>query len=63
VTAEAQPEFLSVTTVATRLGLGKMTVYRMVESGEIPGAIRLHGRTIRIHAATFNAWIAEQVSS
>ncbi len=48
MTAEAQPEFYSVATVATRLDVCKMTVYRMVESGEIPGVMRLQGRTIRI---------------
>lgn len=57
----AKPEFYTVAELATRLAVGKMTIYRMVEGKEIPGAIRVTPRVFRVHAATFDAWLDEQV--
>ncbi len=54
-------EFYTVAELAVRLSVGRMTIYRMTEAGEIPGAIRLGARICRFHAATFDAWLAEQV--
>lgn len=50
----AQTDYLSVSEVATALGLCKMTVYRMCRSGQL-AHIRtgLHGKTYRILRASF----------
>lgn len=54
-------EFYTIAEIAARLVVGKMTVYRMAEADEIPGVVRFTPRLFRIHAATFDAWLAEQV--
>jgi excisionase family DNA binding protein len=50
----AQTDYLSVSEVATALGLCKMTVYRMCNSGQL-AHIRtgLHGKTYRILRSSF----------
>lgn len=39
-------QYLSVTDVANHINISKMTIYRLIESGEIP-ALRV-GRSVRI---------------
>jgi len=56
-----RPEFYSVPDLVTRTGLSKSTIYRMVEADQIPGTVRFSPRVLRFHAATFDAWLAEQV--
>lgn len=53
-----KPEYYTVKEAAARLRVSKMTIYRMVEWGELPGAIRI-GRTIRITAVEFDLWLRE----
>ena len=50
--------YISVKDVAARLGVSKMTIYRMVHSGEIP-SIRV-GRSFRIPKTAFQAWLEQQ---
>jgi excisionase family DNA binding protein len=53
-----KPEYYTVKEAAARLRVSKMTIYRMVDWGELPGAIRI-GRTIRITAVPFDLWLRE----
>jgi len=55
----AQPEYYTVAEIARRLRVSKMTIYRMIERGELPGTVRFGGRTCRVHATTFDLWLAE----
>ncbi|WP_299564811.1 helix-turn-helix domain-containing protein [uncultured Mycolicibacterium sp.] len=50
VVADAQPrtQFMTVAEVASLMRVSKMTVYRLVHSGELP-AVRV-GRSFRVHA-------------
>jgi len=57
---DERPEFYTAAEVAARLMVSKMTVSRLIEDGEIPGVIRVR-RSLRFHAETFDAWLAEQV--
>lgn len=52
------PEYYTVAEFASKLRVSKMTIYRMVDYGEIPGAIRI-GRTIRITKKPADAWLLE----
>lgn len=42
----AEPEFMTVAEVATRMRVSKMTVYRLLHGGELP-AVRV-GRSFRV---------------
>lgn len=44
--------------IATKLRVCRMTVYRLIESGEIRGGIRV-GRSIRVPYSAFQAYLAE----
>lgn len=52
-TTVTQTQYFTVAEVATALRLSRMTIYRMVESGQLEG-IRtgVRGKTIRIPAAS-----------
>jgi excisionase family DNA binding protein len=50
-------EWMTVDEVAGELRLSKMTIYRMLHVGELPGGNRF-GRTFRVHGPTFRAWLA-----
>lgn len=57
---ETRPaDYYSAREVASRMGVSKMTIYRMVHRGELPGAI-FFGHIIRIHKVTFDLYLAEQ---
>ncbi len=45
---QAKTQFLTVAEVAALMRVSKMTVYRLVHSGELP-AVRV-GRSFRVHA-------------
>lgn len=51
------PRFLTVAEVAELMRVSKMTVYRMVHSGEIP-AVRM-GRSFRVPEAAVEKMISE----
>ncbi|QBJ95730.1 helix-turn-helix domain-containing protein [Rhodococcus sp. ABRD24] len=58
--AEGQPglagtQFLTVAEVATLMRVSKMTVYRLVHSGELP-AVRV-GRSFRVHAKAVHDYL------
>lgn len=53
-------EYYKVAEIAQRLGVSKMTVYRMIHNGEIPGAIPFGPRIFRVHKVTFDLWLAER---
>lgn len=58
---ESKPaDYYTAREVADRMGVSKMTIYRMVHTGEIPGAIPFGRRLVRIHKVTFDLWLAEQ---
>jgi len=55
---ESQPRFVTVAEVAEELRVSNMTVYRLVQSGQIP-AVRV-GRSYRIRASDLDRYLAEQ---
>lgn len=61
-TTPQTPEYYTIAEIAARLRVSKMTVYRMANAGELPGAIRVGARTFRVHAVTFDLALAEQLS-
>ncbi len=50
-------EVLTVDDLAKLLKVNRNTVYGLVKTGDIPGAVHL-GRTIRIHGPTVLAWLS-----
>lgn len=50
-------EWLTVADIATRMRLSKMTIYRLIHSGELP-AINI-GNSFRIHAPVFEQYLAD----
>jgi excisionase family DNA binding protein len=59
----ATPEFLAPSEVARRLGLSRSTVYRRIQSGDLP-ALRLgrDGTTLRVRADELEAWLTPVAS-
>lgn len=58
---ESKPsDYYTARQVADRMGVSKMTIYRMAHLGQLPGAIPFGPRLIRIHKVTFDLWLAEQ---
>lgn len=53
--APSDTEYVTVAEIAAQMRLSKMTVYRLVHSGEIPGAIHA-GRSIRIPRTSVTEW-------
>ena len=49
------PEFLTVEQIADQLAVSRMTIYRLVERGELP-AHRI-GRSIRVREKDFDAYL------
>jgi excisionase family DNA binding protein len=49
------PKFLTIAEVATMIRVSKMTVYRLVHSGELP-AVRV-GRSFRVTEEDVNAYL------
>lgn len=45
--AAREEKFLTVAEIAERVRVCKMTVYRLIDAGDFPGAIRV-GRSIRV---------------
>ncbi|MDO4927935.1 MAG: helix-turn-helix domain-containing protein [Corynebacterium sp.] len=52
---EDKGTFLTVAEVAEIMRVSKMTVYRLVHSGELP-AVRV-GRSFRVHESTVNEYL------
>jgi excisionase family DNA binding protein len=52
---------LTLTDVATRLNISRMTAYRMVKAGKLP-AVRV-GRNLRIRPADLEAFIAGAIET
>lgn len=55
---ESQPRFVTVAEVAGLLRVSNMTVYRLVQSGQLP-AVRV-GRSYRIREADVNRYLGDQ---
>ena len=55
---ESRSGFVTVAEVAARLRVSNMTVYRLVQSGQLP-AIRV-GRSYRIRAEDVDRYLANQ---
>jgi excisionase family DNA binding protein len=56
--SDYQPIAISVREVAQRLGIGKSTAHRLIQTGEIPGF--LVGNTWRVLLRDFDAYIERQ---
>lgn len=52
-----EPEFITVASIATRLGVSKMTVYRLINNGEL-AAIKI-GRTYRVPTKAFEQFLED----
>lgn len=55
------PTFLSVADVAGVLYVSKMTVYRMIENGDLP-ALKINNRTFRVRQDDLDAYIAANMT-
>lgn len=55
---EAQGTFLTVAEVADLMRVSKMTVYRLVHSGELP-AVRV-GRSFRVHEKAVTEYLGTE---
>ena len=55
---ESQSKFVTVAELASELRVSNMTVYRLVQSGQLP-AVRV-GRSYRIRAVDVDRYLAEQ---
>jgi excisionase family DNA binding protein len=55
---ESQPRFVTVAEVARLLRVSNMTVYRLIQSGQLP-AVRV-GRSYRIREADVDRYLADQ---
>lgn len=53
------PDLVTVTETATALRVSKMTVYRMIEEGELP-SVRIGRRNIRIPFPALKAYLEER---
>lgn len=54
--AAAPPTYLTVTEVAAELRVSRMTIYRMLEAGDLPG-VRI-GRSLRVSREGLSAYLA-----
>jgi len=55
---ESRPRFVTVAEVADQLRVSNMTVYRLVQSGQLP-AVRV-GRSYRIREEDLDRYLADQ---
>ncbi len=53
--------FLRLSTVKTRTGLSRSTVYRRVAEGRFPSPVPLGGRSVGWLESEITNWIAQQV--
>lgn len=56
--SESQSKFVTVAEVASELRVSNMTVYRLIQGGQLP-AVRV-GRSYRIRSGDFDRYLAEQ---
>ena len=52
-----KPKWYTVTEIAKDLRISRMAVYRMLESGRMPGGKRLGPKLIRVKADVYHAWL------
>jgi excisionase family DNA binding protein len=48
---------ISVAEAARRLGVGRMTGYRMARDGQLPGLVKLDGRQMRVRSSVLTEWL------
>jgi excisionase family DNA binding protein len=60
--ATADDQYWTIAEVAARLRVSKMTVYRLTDTGQLPGTIRV-GRAFRIPGSALNAYLKASVIS
>ena len=51
---------LTIETVCSLTGLGRMSIYRMLKAGKFVEPVRLSIRCTRFRAAEVNAWLASR---
>ena len=56
-TANSEPKFMTVAEVATVMRVSKMTVYRLINSGELP-AVRV-GRSYRVLKQAVDSYLKD----
>jgi excisionase family DNA binding protein len=54
------PTLITVSQAAHMMSVPPRSVYLMIELGQLPGAMRIGPRRIRIHRPTLEGWIEEQ---
>lgn len=62
--SEAAPErFVSIPEFVRRSSLSRATVYKLVESGELPRPIKLTGVRVAWPASVVDAWFASKIAA
>lgn len=54
----ARPMLLRIPEVAAELGLGRSSVYQLIQAGELP-VVRI-GRAVRVSRADLEAWVDQR---
>lgn len=62
MTAATSPRLLSLSEVRTRTGLGRTTIYRWMNEGRFPAAIKLSDKCTRWSEADLDAWIQSKAA-
>jgi prophage regulatory protein len=61
--ADIEDRVLKPATVIDRVGLSRVTIWRMVRRGEFPAPARLSPGRIGWSAHAVNAWVAERMAA
>ena len=56
------PSLLRLPQVLERVGLGKSSVYAMIQRKEFPAPIKIGGRISAWDSSAIDAWIEEQIA-
>ena len=54
-------QLLQVKEAARRLGVGRTTAYKLIQTGALP-CVRI-GRAVRVEQAVLDAWVARQAAA
>ena len=58
-TGAAETDVLTVEELAKMLRISRASAYRAVGSGQVPGTVRINGKTLRVSRRAVVAWLAQ----